>query len=523
MAARAQERVADGGRKGSPTRSAAGASVAPARVCAYTVLRRVFEHGAYADLALRAQARGLDARDRALAMRLAYGAVQRRGTLDHLIERLAERPLRRLDTATVAALRLGLYELLCMDGAPDYAVVADAVELAKGAAAVGRGAGAGRDAGAGQGAGQRAGARPGRAGHGLVNAVLRRATREGEALLAALDDDTPEGAALKHSHPLWLAQLWWNELGAEEARALMAFDNEPAELALRVNTLIAEPATVSEQLLAVATVGERLPTSAGPRPVGVRRDPFIPEALVLEGPWDVHGSPQWRSGAVLAQSRAAMLAARALAPAPGERVLDLCAAPGGKTTHLAALMEGEGEVVAVERNPRRAAELRRTVERLGARECVRVMVADAAAPAGTAGPVADRVPATETPAPFDRVLVDPPCSGLGTLQARADLRWRVTPEDLPRLARTQAAILAAGAAAVRPGGVLVYSTCTISASENERQIAAFLESKPDFALDDLGAELCDRSGIGRRRGGGVLTLPNRDRTAGFFIARLRRS
>ncbi len=416
-----------------------------ARICAYTVLRRVFEGGAYADLALRSEARDLDARDRALAMRLAYGAVQRKGTLDYLIERLAGRPVGKLDAPLLAALRLGLYELLYLGGAPDRAVVADAVELAK----------------------------AGRGGHGLVNAVLRRATREGATLLAELDDSTPQGAALKHSHPEWIAQLWWDTLGAQAARALLAFDNEPAELALRVNTLVADPAAVAAEI-----------------PVAVRRDPEIAEALVLEGRWDVHGSELWRSGAVLAQSRAAMLPARALDPQAGERVLDLCAAPGGKTTHLAALMGGVGEVVAVERNPRRAEELRRTVARMRA-ECVRVVVGDAARP------LAEK--------PFDRVLVDPPCTGLGTLQARADLRWRVGPQDVAQLARTQAEILAAGARALRPGGVLVYSTCTISPTENERQISAFLEANPDFALGEQ-----------------VLTLPHRDRTAGFFIARLSR-
>jgi 16S rRNA (cytosine967-C5)-methyltransferase len=440
------------------------AAVAPARACAYAVLRRVFEQGAYADLALRSQARDLDARDRALAMRLAYGAVQRRGTLDHLIERLAERPAAKLDAPLLAALRLGLYELLYLGGAPDHAVVADAVELAK------------------------AGGR----GHGLVNAVLRRAGRssigrEGAALVEELDDGTPEVAALKHSHPLWITQLWWEELGAAQARALLAYDNEPGEVALRVNTLVAQPAALAAQL-----------------PVATHGDPEIPEALVLEGPWDVHGSSQWRTGALLAQSRGAMLPARLLAPQPGERVLDLCAAPGGKSTHLAALMEGRGEVVAVERNRRRAAELKRTVERLHAQECVRVLLGDATRP-------------LQDEAPFDRVLVDPPCSGLGTLQARADLRWRVRPQDVGQLARTQAAILAAGAAVVRPGGVLIYSTCTISPTENEQQIAAFLESNPDFTLDDVGGEL-----PALRRGRCVLTLPHRDRTAGFFIARLRR-
>jgi 16S rRNA (cytosine967-C5)-methyltransferase len=486
-----------------------------ARACAYTVLRRVFERGAYADLALRAEARELDSRDRALAMRLSYGAVQRRGTLDYLIERLTGRPLKRLDAPVLAALRLGLYELLYLGGAPDHAVVADAVELAKDR---------------GTKVANRSERVEGR-GHGLVNAVLRRATREGAAMLDELDDSTPEGAALKHSHPEWIARLWWEQLGSEDARALLAFDNEPAELALRVNTLVAEPASVAAQLL-----GECLSASAAPRPVDARRDPAIPEALVLEGPWDVHGLSQWRAGAVLAQSRGAMLPARALAPEPGERVLDLCAAPGGKTTHLAALMGGSGEVVAVERNPRRAADLQRTVVRLHAQECVRVVRGDAAQPLeevaqpqeearppeGAAKSRRAAWPLEEVAQSFDRVLVDPPCSGLGTLQARADLRWRVVPEDLTNLARTQAAVLAAGAAAVRPGGVLVYSTCTISTAENERQISAFLESNPAFALDDLGAELCDGQQIGLRRGRCVLTLPHRDRTAGFFIARLRR-
>jgi 16S rRNA (cytosine967-C5)-methyltransferase len=409
------------------------------------VLRRVFEDGAYADRALQGEAKRLDARDRALAMRLLYGTVQRKGTLDYLIERLAERPAQRLDARLLAALRLGLYELLYLSGAPDHAVVADGVELAKGGA---------------------------RGGHGLVNAVLRRGAREGPALLAELREETPAQAAIKHSHPEWIARLWWEELGPSDARALMAYDNEPGEVALRVNTLLSDAATLASELSVLT-----------------HPDPDLPEALVLEGPFDAHDSPAWRAGMFLAQSRAAMRVSRTLAPRPGERVLDLCAAPGGKSTHLAALMGGEGEVVAVERNARRAGMLTRTAQRLRIPN-IRVDVADAR-PEG---------------AVFDRVLVDPPCSGLGTLQARADLRWRVTTEDVPEMARTQASILAAGAAALRPGGVLVYSTCTISPTENELQIAAFLDAHPDFRRDDL-----------------TMTLPHRDHTAGFFIARLHRS
>jgi 16S rRNA (cytosine967-C5)-methyltransferase len=458
--ARGGTRGKEGG--GGPVR-VRRAPVAPARRCAYVVLCRVFEQDAYADRALQAEAAKLDARDRALAMRLAYGAIQRRATLDHVIERLAERPPGKLEASVLAALRLGLYELLYLDGAPDRAVVADCVELAK----------TGKSS-----------------AHKLVNAVLRRATREGaHALIGALPEDTPEQAAIAHSHPLWLARLWWDELGAQDARALMAADNLPGELALRVNTLCAMPVAVAVEL-GVAT----------------HTDPQLPEALVLEGPLDLHRSESWKSGAILAQSRAAMLVAHALDPQPGERVLDLCAAPGGKSTHIAALMDGKGEVVSVERNRVRAAELLATAGRLHAHN-IRVELADAAV-ARPEGSV------------YDRVLIDPPCSGLGTLQARPDLRWRVSPQGVEQLARIQMAILDAGAQALRPGGVLVYSTCTISAPENEQQIESFLERTRDFALEDLGHE--QRSHIHPRMSQALLTLPHRDRTAGFFIARMRR-
>jgi 16S rRNA (cytosine967-C5)-methyltransferase len=256
-----------------------------------------------------------------------------------------------------------------------------------------------------------------------------------------------------------------------------------------VNTLCADHASVASALDA--------PT---------HDDPELHEALVLDGPFDLHRSELWASGAVIAQSRAAMLVARALDPQPGECVLDLCAAPGGKSTHIAALMGDAGEVLAVERNRARAAELSETARRMHAHS-VRVELADAAQPRPEG-------------AVFDRVLVDPPCSGLGTLQARADLRWRATPEQTAQMAHAQAAILTAGSQALRPGGVLVYSTCTLSAAENEGQIERFLAQSPHFALEDLSNE--QRAHTHPRVEKMLLTMPHRDHTAGFFIARMRR-
>jgi 16S rRNA (cytosine967-C5)-methyltransferase len=294
-----------------------------------------------------------------------------------------------------------------------------------------------------------------------------------------MPDDTPEAAALRHSHPDWVARLWWDAVGAEEARALMAANNEPAETAVRVNTLVADPAVVAER-------------------TGGRRADGSGEGLVFD-------RVPALGAELMPQSRASMAVARALAPRPGERVLDLCAAPGAKATHLAALMEGRGEVVAVERDPARAEELRATCGRLRA-SSVEVRVADAREPVAGAA--------------FDRVLVDPPCSGLGTLQARPDLRWRVRAADLDGLASRQAAILDVAAAALRPGGTLVYSTCTISPLENEDQIAALVQRRSDLEIDDVHADLplWEHPRVPRF----LQTMPHRHATAGFFVARLRR-
>jgi 16S rRNA (cytosine967-C5)-methyltransferase len=458
------------------------ASVSAPRRAAYEVLRRVFEHGAWADRALPAaiERHRLDARQRAQAQRLAYGAVQRRGTADHLIEVLADRPVTRLDPPLVAALRLGLYELLHSGGTPTHAAVDQAVELAKSAIRSRHPGDRRRAAAAG----------------GLVNALLRRAARERSTLLAGIDDSTPEGAAIVHSYPTWLAAMWWNEIGPDGARSLMAAMNDPPENCLRVNALKADPARFGAELIA-AERGVRRPAGSGLL--------APPEALLVDGPLTAGLRRRIAGGQLVAQARASQAVVSVLDPRPGQRVLDLCAAPGMKTTAIAARIQNRGEVVAVELDPGRARGLRELCRRLGA-SCVRVVEADAASIDVRGG--------------YDRVLVDPPCSDLGTLASRPDARWRKDPALIERVARLQGRILTRAARALDGSGALVYSTCTISMRENEQRVDELEAGGRGLRVEGLGDRYPELAAVSDRRF--LQTRPDRDRTDGFFLARLWR-
>ena len=447
----------------------------PARRVAYEVLRRVFEHGAYADRALRSATErvDLDARERALAQRLAYGSVQRRGTTDHVIATLCDRPVELIEAPLLAALRLGLFELLFDDAAAPYATVDQAVELAKG----------GRDGGRRH------------KGAGLVNAVLRRAARERTEILAGFDHETAASAALEFSVPEWIVELWWRERGPERAVGLLRAANEPPRRHYRVAGAGSGPELAGR----LSDAGVDYERVNGGLPAGL-------ELLAIDSGGWVAVEDLVRAGSLVPQSLGSALAAGLLEVQPGERVLDLCAAPGIKTTQLAAGAGADGEVVAVERDPPRAAELRRLCERVGAGN-VEVLVGD-----GTE---------LELGSGYDRVLVDAPCSGLGTLASRPDLRWRQAAEGIAPLAELQSRLLAAGTTALRPGGRAIYSVCTISRAEGEAVVSEELGRDPRLHQVDLGAERPELADDRQPRS--LQLLGDRDRTDGFFIAALERA
>jgi 16S rRNA (cytosine967-C5)-methyltransferase len=402
-------------------------SVSAARRVAYDVLLRVFEQDAYADRAFRSASEGLDERERAFAQRLAYGSVQRVRTLDYAIETLGRRPVRKLDPPVRAALRLGAYQLGFTDTAP-HAAVNESVELVRRARL------------------ERA--------VPFTNAVMRR-VNDGIGLLL---ESLPDGP-LKESYPDWIHETFVRALGDEGALALMRAMNEPLETVVRL--VEGEPPQDGE------------PTDLP----GAYRVERVDEALVAEG-------------RIWPQSRGSQLAGLCVgATQDGERVLDLCAAPGGKTGQL------RGEVIAVEIDPARARELRENLATLG-RSDVTVVEADGTALPGELDG-------------FDRALVDAPCSGLGVLAQRPDLRWRATP--LPDL---QLALLRSAAARVRPGGTIVYSVCTLDPDECEAVVDA-----SGLGILPLGEEWPAFAHPSRPEF--LLTLPHVHGTSGFFVARLR--
>ena len=448
--------------------------IAPARTAAFHTLRAVDAGRADLPSALaRSRARLADARDRALAGEIATGTLRWQRALDHLIEHFARRAPSTIDQDVKVILRLSLYQLLHLDRVPAAAVVDDGVDLTRAA----------------------------KKGHtsGFVNGVLRSVLRQRHRLpLPARPDDAGDRESasrylgITHSHPDWLVSRWLDRYGFAACEQWVRFNNETPPLALRANRLL--------------VTREALQSSLGDEGIDTGPTSRAPHGLVVSS-----GNPlgSTLTGAFFVQDEASQLVTLATAARPGETVLDLCASPGNKTTQIVEDMENRGLLVACDVRARRLTLLQQTLRRSGAAH-VRVVHV------GASG---------EMPfAPdFDRVLVDAPCSGLGTVRRDPDIRWRRTESDLPGLAEKQGVLLDRAASVVKPGGRLVYATCSSEPEENEDVVRAFLTRHPAFRPLDLRGEdvpalrdVIDEDGMLR-------TLPFRHGLEAFFAAAMTRA
>ena len=435
------------------------------RELAMQVLQKVHVEGAYANVALAETLREikLTERDRRFLTELVYGVTKAGETLDYMIGRYVA-DIRKAQPVIRELLRLGFYQIFLMDRVPPSAACDTAVELAK---------------------------KHGRRGaDSFVNGVLRAALREPER--AALPDGRNAHAlALRTWHPKWLVERWMRAYGYERTEELCRCNNTSAPLSVRVNTLRTNRPALMEQF-----------TVAGAQ---VRASALVPDGIVLGTHGALDELAPLRMGLAQVQDESSMLVAHVLAPEPGMTVIDACAAPGGKTTHIAQRMENRGRILAFDIYEEKIRRIERNAQRLGI-SIIEAQMCDAreigAAYAGQA----------------DRVLVDAPCSGLGVLRRKPDARWKKSPEDVKTLPPLQRAILASAAEAVKKGGILVYSTCTMEECENAAVVNAFLETNTDFVLEETGAFLPMQKSAERM----VQIMPETDGPDGFFIARMRR-
>lgn len=401
----------------------------------------------------------LDARDRRWTQELIYGMLRRRSWIDAVLSVRVRGGLARLDPDLIDLLRLGTYQMLCMGSVPAYAAIAQTVELAK--------------------------ERHGLGASKLANAVLRRIDREHDALTPELPQDPIEALSLSYSHPRWLIARWVARWGAEETSLLLAANNREAPLVLRPFGI------AGEQL-------EAMLESVG---VGVVEAPLVRDSIQLVSGVSLTELGAFRQGLFFVQDPAATLVTRYAAIPAGAVVADLCAAPGGKTLEMS---RSAALVLAADRNELRMRRVRANLERVEA-ERVRTLVADA------------RQPSLR---PVDAVLVDVPCTGTGTFRRHPDARWRLKISDLAVMAALQRSILRGAATIVKPGGLLIYSTCSLEPEENDAQVESFLHENSDWSLEPPpdGAIPASVLDAGRMR-----VLPQRHGVDGAFAARLRRS
>lgn len=434
-------------------------SVSPARIAAFEILRRVEEDGAYASVLLAGSDDDMRPDDRSLCYELVMGVLRWQLWLDALITHFADRKAESLDKPIRRALRMGLYELRFLTRIPVSATVNETVNLAYMARV--------------------------RSAAGFVNAVLRRATRETDYDPTAEIEDPLERLAIATSHPVWLIDRWVKTFGREKAEEFARANNEAPPTALRVNLTRAEEKSVLSGLRAAGAI--------------------ITPSRIAPGAWRVADANAMvrelsNNGSIYLQDEASQLVAYVLGARPGDSVLDVCAAPGSKTTHIAELEPKVALVIAGDLYEHRLRIVADTAMRLGTRQ-IDALVLDANATL----PIRDQS--------VDRVLVDAPCSGTGTLRRNPEIRWRISAQDVSSLAARQSRILANSAATVRVGGKLVYSTCSVEVDENEDVVEAFLFSHRDFTQVPVDAD-----GLSKSKHGSVRTWPQLNGADGFFIS-----
>lgn len=448
----------------APRRKAFSNPVSPARSMAFTILRRVEEEGAFASVLLANPDEERRAEDRALCYELVMGCLRRQLWLDCLIEHYSGRRAESLDAPVRRALRLGFYQLRFLTRIPPSAVVNESVNLVYAARL--------------------------RSAAGFVNAVLRRATREPDFDPAALITDSLARLSVETSHPSWLIERWTKAFGPEEAAAFAHANNEAPPVAFRLTARHPVGWDVLERLKAAGAT--------------------LKPSLVVPGAWRIEGAGEsWRElareGFVYVQDEASQLVAQVLDVQSGERVLDVCSAPGSKTTHIAHRASGVMLLVAGDVHQHRLRVVRESCERQSV-NFVQLVVYDATSHL----PFAD--------ASFERVLVDAPCTGTGTLRRNPEIRWRILPSDVAELALRQSRILQNAAPLVAPGGRLVYSTCSVEPEENESVVAAFLRENDGFRL--VRPQAFDHLQCGAEATARI--WPQRMGADGFFIAALER-
>jgi 16S rRNA (cytosine967-C5)-methyltransferase len=409
-------------------------------------------------------------KDRSLLTEIVYGTLRWRGRIDFYLKQLTRRPLEETDPFIRNLLRITLYQITFLNRIPEYAAVNEAVNLAK----------------------THAGSRV----SGFVNGVFRNFIRMKKTATPP-DPNTCGVAALADywSHPEWLIKNWIEYLGSNDIAPLLAANNRQAPLVLRVNI--------------IRTDREALLSAFKARGIEASSTDWSPQGIVVHSQVPIDQLPGHQEGIFQVQGESSQLVAYLLDPQPGENILDACAAPGGKTTHLAELMGDKGQVTGVDRSPRGIEKINQNAFRLGLKS-IRTMQAD----------MTKQVAGVEE-LTYDRILVDAPCSGLGTLRSHPEIKWNRGTGDLTRLRDLQRKILTQAASYLKPDGILVYSTCTLTAVENENTVDEFLGRHGEFVLEDAASYLPDKAKQ-LVRGKYFLALPHRHDTDGFFAARLRR-